>query len=71
MRHALTAYTDYDRVRLLISTMEKARELDDLVLQSEEACLELELTIESTPVMIGRPQRKVIVTALPSRRLPI
>ena len=71
MRYALTNYTDHDRVQLLISTMEKARELDDLVLQSEEAGLELELTIESTPVMIGRPLRRVIVTALPTQRLPI
>ena len=62
-------FTEFDRVELLISAMTKARELSDALLEAEEAGLELEVEIETTPVLGGRPLRQIIVTALPSRRL--
>jgi len=66
----LTTSTDYDRLQLLITAIAKARELGDALLEAEEAGLEVEVWIESTPVLGGRSVRQVIVQAMPSGPLP-
>ena len=65
----LNKFTEFDRVELLIAAMTKVRELNDALLEAEEAGLELEVEIETTPVPSGQPLSQIIVTALPSRRL--
>jgi len=66
----LTTSTDYDRLQLLITAIAKARELGDALLEAEAAGLEVEVWIESTPVLGGRSVRQVIVQAMPSGPLP-